>query len=140
MPKPWSMDLRSRVIRAVEEGASARAAGRRMGIGESTATALVGRWRATGSIEAKSQRGRSRSPLKAHEEWLLGLIAERPDVTLAEICELLRARGLTTGTSSVSRFFARHQISFKKNAARRRAGAARRRYSAAVLESAAAKS
>jgi transposase len=54
-----------------------------LGIGESTATAWVGRWRQTGRVEAKSQKGLSRSPLKRHSDWLLALIGERADLTLA---------------------------------------------------------
>jgi len=124
MARAYSSDLRVRVIRAVEGGFSARGAGRRLGIGESTATAWVGRWRRTGSAEAKSQKGRSRSPLKAHTAWLLALIGERADLTLEEIRELLGERGV--GVSSIWRFFDRHGISFKKNRARRGAAARRR--------------
>ena len=43
------------------------------------------RWRATGSFEAKSNKGQSRSPLKKHEEWLLELVLQEPDLTLEEI-------------------------------------------------------
>jgi transposase len=77
MARAYSSDLRIRVIRLVEDGFTARGAGRRLGIGESTATAWVGRWRRTGSAEAKLQKGRSRSPLKPHAAWLLALIGER---------------------------------------------------------------
>ncbi len=114
MPRAYSSDLRIRVIRAVEQGFSARGAGRRLGIGESTATAWVGRWRQTGGVEAKSQKGRSRSPLKPHSDWLLALIGERTDLTLDEIRGLLGERGVRVGVSSIWRFFDRHGISFKK--------------------------
>ena len=125
MARAYSSDLRIRVIRAVEGGFSARGAGRRLGIGKSTATTWVGRWRRTGSAEAKSQKGRSRSPLKAHTDWLLTLVGERADLTLGEIRGLLDERGVRVGVSSIWRFFDRHGISFKKNRARRRATAPR---------------
>jgi transposase len=134
MPRPLSRDLRIRVIGAVEAGSSARAAGRRLGIGESTATAWVGRWRRTGSAEAKSQKGRSRSPLAAHEAWLLGLIEACADLTLEEIRGQLAQRGVRVAISSVWRFFDRHGISFKKNCACRRATAPGRSGGAAGLE------
>ncbi len=114
MARAYSSDLRICVIRAVEGGFSARGAGRRLGIGESTATAWIGRWRRTGSVVAKSQKGRSRSPLQPHTDWLLALIGERADLTLDEIRELLSERGVRVGVSSVWRFFERHGISFKK--------------------------
>ena len=126
MARPYSSDLRIRVIRVVEDGVSARGAGRRLGIGESTATAWVGRWRRTGSVEAKSQKGRSRSPLAAHSEWLLSLVGERADLTLEEIRLGLDERNVRVAVSSIWRFFDRHGISFKKNRTRRRAAAPRR--------------
>ena len=134
MARAYSSDLRMRVIRAVEGGFSARGAGRRLRIGESTATAWVGRWRRTGSAEAKSQKGRSRSTLKPHAAWLLALIGERADLTLEEIHRLLGERGVRVGVSSVWRFFDRHGISFKKNRARRRAATRRRGGGGAGME------
>ena len=79
----YSNDLRVRVIRVVEGGAAARAAARQFVIGDATAIRWAKRWRETGSFEAKSNKGQSRSPLKKHEEWLLGL--QEPDLTLEEI-------------------------------------------------------
>ena len=79
----YSNDLRVRVIQVVEDGSAARAAARQFVIGD--ATAMAKRWRETGSFEAKSNKGRSRSPLKKHEEWLLGLVRQEPDLTLEEI-------------------------------------------------------
>ena len=67
--------------------------------------------------------GYKRSPLDARAELLLGLIEERPEMTVEA---WLRARGIQAGHGSVWRFFARHGISFKKNRVRGRAGAARR--------------
>jgi transposase len=112
MPRAYSGDLRVRVIRAVEGGLSARAAARRLAVGESTATAWVGRWRRTGSLEAKSQKGRNRSPLAAHASWLLTLITEQADLTLEEIGERLAERGVQVAVSSIWRFYDRHGISF----------------------------
>ena len=58
--------------------------------------------------------GYKRSPLDAHAGLVLELVAERPDLTLEEIRQALRVRGIETGRGSVWRFFARHGISFKK--------------------------
>ncbi len=126
MPRPYSQDLRDRVIGAVEGGMSARAAGRLFGVSESVAIKWVARWRRTGSVAAKRMGGYKRSPLDAHAAALLGLIAARPDLTIEEIRAELRGRGIHTGRGSVWRFFGRHGISFKKNRARQRAKSARR--------------
>src|SRR5215813_13746103 len=114
MPRAYSGDLRIRVIGAVEGGLSARGGARRLGAGESTATAWVGRWRRTRSSEAKSQKGRSRSPLAAQTSWLLALITQQADLTLEEIRERLAERGVQVAVSSIWRFYDRHGISLKK--------------------------
>lgn len=121
----YSNDLRVRVIQVVEGGAAARAAARQFVIGDSTAIRWAKRFRETGSFEAKSNRGQSRSPLKKHEEWLLELVRQEPDLTLEEIQgRLLEQRGQKAGLGSVWRFFDRHGISFKKKRARGRTGSA----------------
>ena len=126
MPRPYSQDLRDRVVGAVEAGSSARAAGRVFGVSESTAVKWVQRWRRTGTVAAKRMGGYARSPLEDHAALVLGFIAERPDLTIEEVRAALRARGIGAGHGSVWRFFNRHGISFKKNRARQRAGSARR--------------
>ena len=67
----YSNDLRVRVIRVVEGGVAARAAARQFVIGDATAIRWVKRWRETGSFEARSVRGQSRSPppRRAIPEW-----------------------------------------------------------------------
>jgi transposase len=46
---------------------------------------------------------------------MLTLVAERPDLTSDEIVATLRKRRIASSRSAVWRFFARHEISFKKN-------------------------
>ena len=121
----YSNDLRVRVIQVVESGVAARAAARQFVIGDATAIRWVKRWRETGSVEAKSIKGQSRSPLKRHEEWLLDLVRQEPDLTLEEIQRrLLDERQQKAGIGSVWRFFDRNGISFKKKRSRSRAGSA----------------
>ncbi len=115
----YSNDLRVRVIQVVENGAAARAAARQFVIGDSTAIRWVKRWRETGSVEAKSIEGQSRSPLKRHEEWLLELVRREADLTLEEIQgRLLDERQRRAGIGSIWRFFDRHSVSFKKKSVR----------------------
>lgn len=114
MAKPYSQDLRDRVIGAVDSGISARAASRLFGISESTGIKWVARWRRTGSIGAKRMGGYKRSPLDSHVDLIVELITEQSDLTVEEIRSALRERGIRTGHGSVRRFFDRHGISFKK--------------------------
>jgi transposase len=123
MAKGYSIDLRTRVVNMVEAGESRREAARLLDIGASTAIRWFERWTGTGSVAAKSGTGHCRSPLEAHKQWLLDLVAAEPDLTLDEIRKrLAREKKLKIGRSSVGRFFERHKITYKKNSARRRAG------------------
>lgn len=125
MAKGYSTDLRVRAIALYEEGESAREAARLLKVGASTAIRWVERFTTTGSVEARPGTGHSRSPLKAHEQWLLDLVATEPDLTLEEICARLAAeKKLKVAASSIWRFYDRHKITYKKNAARSRAGSA----------------
>jgi len=117
MPKPYSRDLRERVVRAVEAGASCHEAAAAFEVSPSSAVRWVARWRQSGSVAAKPMGGK-RSPLDAHKAWLLDLIAAEPDLTLEEIRGRLRARGIAVSASSVWRFYDRHNITFKKCIAR----------------------
>jgi transposase len=133
--RPYSDDLRARVVAAVADGCSRRAAGERFAVSASSAIRWVGLHEETGSVSPRRRGGKSRSPLEPHASWLLELLASEPDLTLAEIVHrLLQDRGLNTTDSSVDRFFKRHGVSFKKNSARGRAGTARRGRGATTLE------
>jgi transposase len=94
-------------------------------VSDSSAIRWVQRWRAEGNFAAK-RGGGSSSPLEDHAAVLLALVVEQPDLTLDEWCVVLRERGIMTSRVSVWRFFDRHQVSYKKNSARQRAGAAGR--------------
>jgi transposase len=137
MPKPYSRDLRERVVRAVEAGASRHEAAAAFEVSPSSAIRWVARFRRTGSVAAKPMGGK-RSPLEAHKEWLEALIAAEPDLTLEEIRVRLRGHGITVAASSVWRFCERHDITFKKKSARNRTRPRRRARGARELEARAA--
>jgi transposase len=125
MAKGYSKDLRERVVAMVEDGESRREVARVLNLAASTAVRWLHRWTSTGTVEAKPGTGHSRSPLKAHEQWLLDLVAKEPDLTLEEIRDRLkREKRLAVAISSVWRFYDRHEITFKKSPARGRAGPA----------------
>jgi transposase len=123
MAKGYSKDLRVRAVELIESGESAREAAHILNIGVSTAIRWADRWKRTGSVDAKPGTGHCRSPLEQHKQWLIDLIAAEPDLTLEEIRVRLRLqKKQKAGIGSVWRFFDRHDITFKKNTARRRAG------------------
>jgi transposase len=127
MGKARSEDLRQRVVAAVVAGASRRQAAARFQVGVASAIRWVAMFKQTGGVSQRPRGGKPRSPLEPHTGWLLALVAAEPDLTLMEIVERLAGGpGVKVTEISVRRFFKRHAISFKKNAARRRAGQAGR--------------
>ncbi|MEO1194467.1 MAG: helix-turn-helix domain-containing protein, partial [Pseudomonadota bacterium] len=88
MGKTLSLDLRERVVGALEDVASCRAAAERFGVAASTAIRWVRRWRERGTLVAGTRGGNRRSHrIDAHREMILALIEEEPDLTLIEIGE-----------------------------------------------------
>ena len=85
MAAPLSQDLRKRLVEAVEEGSSARAAAARFQVSPAAAMNIVRRARETGST-APARIGGYRRPLLAdHEALLRDLTTARKGITLAEI-------------------------------------------------------
>lgn len=71
MPRPYSVDLRTRVIEEVQTGISRRGAAEQYGISPSVVIIWAQRVEATGSVAPKPSGG-SLSPLEKHAEFLLG--------------------------------------------------------------------
>ena len=91
MARAYSQDLRDRVIDAGLSGSSARQAAARFGVGEATAIVWVRRARANGERAARKQGQPRRSKLDPHRAYLLGMIAQAPDLTISELLERLLA-------------------------------------------------
>ena len=124
MARPYSQDLRSRVVGAVEGGLSRRRAAALFEVAVSTVIEWVDAWRESGRLTAKPMGGDHSSRLKGERTWLLERIAAAPDLTLEELRAELADRGVHVGYGTVWRFFAAEDISFKKNRARQRTRAA----------------
>ena len=115
MGRALSVDLRERVMAAVDGGMSCRAAAARFGVGVSSAI----RWRQQQLSQGHLQPGRPggdvrSAVLEAHHGYLLALIEETPDLTLDEIRLALADFGLSVSVATVWRFFERHNITRKK--------------------------
>lgn len=111
-----SGDLRKRVVCEVERGSSRRAAAARFGVSASSAIRWVQAVRKSGTSEAKPQGGDRRSKrIEGHHNFIMETIADRKDVTLAELQELLvKRRRARFGIGTLWRFFDRHGITVKK--------------------------
>ena len=122
----YGNDLRRRVVEAVTGGLSARGAAARFRVAPSTAIHWRRRWRETGSIEPDRQGQPPGSKLDAHEAFILDLVAQTKDMTLAEIGEKLAAsHGVRVCPSTVWHFFAKRGLTHKKRLAMHRSSSAR---------------
>lgn len=127
MGKPYSMDLRTRVVVAVAGGMSRNQAARRFGVAISTAINWVRRKEETGSVAPGQMGGhKPRSIRGEHAAWLLERI-ERGDYTLRGLVAEFAERGLKVDYRSVWTFVHEQDHSFKKNPGRWRAGSPGRR-------------
>ena len=80
-----------------------------------TACAFRRLHRETGSISPAKFGGYKGYALAAHEELVRRLVAEQPDITLAELKGLLAKEKVTVGQSSIFRFLHHLNLRFKKS-------------------------
>ena len=115
MAAALSLDLRRRVIAAIEAGASCRQAAARFGVGAATAIRWQAQVRHDGRFAAKPMGGdRLSHRIEAHATLILRTCEARPLLFLRELRDLLREHKVQTSTSGLARFFARHGISRKR--------------------------
>jgi transposase len=116
MSKALSLDLRVRVLAAVEAGASHREAGERFGV----SAASVSRWRRLAREQGEPRPGplggdRRSARIEAQAPLILALVDAKPDITLVEIKAGLAEQGVPVGIGTLWRFFRRHAITLKKS-------------------------
>jgi transposase len=115
MAKALSVDLRERVIAAVESGVSGRQVALRFEVSSSSVSRWRGKLVQEGEIAPKRQGGDRRSGrIEAYAELILNAVTAAPDITLAELQAKLKDEGLTVGIGSIWRFFDRRKITLKK--------------------------
>jgi transposase len=119
MPKPYSLDLRERVVRDVDEGHSRRAAAAHFRVSVSFVVNLVKAFRVRGSLAPKPSGGRRHAKLEPHRAFLLEKVAEKADITMPELAaELAAATCEKADPASLSRWLIRIGYRFKKRMAR----------------------
>ena len=115
MARPYSLDLRERVVGAVVKGGvSCHKAAVQFGVGVATAIAWVRRFRETGSVVPGQMGGhKPRAIVGEHEVWLRQRVREK-DFTLRGLVAELAERGLAVDYRSVWNFVHAEKLSFKK--------------------------
>jgi transposase len=91
MAKPYSQDVRDRVIDAVKKGEMSRRAAARYEVSESVAIKWLERVERDGSREPVGHGGHRASKLMPHRDFLEAARAEKSDVTLQALCDRLSA-------------------------------------------------
>jgi putative transposase len=128
MAKPYSQDLRERVVKAVAQGGlSRRQAAERFGVGASTVIRWMQRWRDTGRIEPGQMGGhRPKKIAGSNRTWLLERCHDRA-FTLRGLVSELAERGLKVDYRVVWAFVHAENLTHKKDSDRERARPCRRR-------------
>jgi transposase len=138
MAKPYSQDLRERVIAAVEAGHTQTDVAAMLKIGRRTVVNYVKRWRTTGHVEPAKFGGHKKHKLADHANKVKALIDAEPDQTIAELHARLEAERIKVSASAVDRFLRASGLTYKKNSVRHRTKTQRRgRGSCRVARSAA---
>jgi transposase len=118
MIRSYSLDLRTRVVAAVDGGMSRRAAARHFAVSESSAVRWSGRAASEGSCAARRLgRPAGKGPLSDHLEYLIARVEAEPDITMPELAEwLMETRGISADPASLSRLLCRAGFTYKKTA------------------------
>ncbi len=115
MARAYSLDLRQRVVEAIEDGLSSREAARRFAIGIATAGAWHRLWRRTGDVHPGRQGKPQGSKLDAHEQFVLSLVESQKDISLGEIAErLAQDCRVSACPATIWYFLDKRGITFKK--------------------------
>jgi transposase len=114
--KPYSLDLRERVIAALEAGQQAQAAiAATFGVSPATLEIWWRRWRETRTVAPRAHGGGNPHVLAGCESFLRAVLTKQPDTTLDELCSLVwDAKGLKVSRSMMCRELQRLKLPRKK--------------------------
>ena len=93
MTRPYSEDLRERVVRVVESGTSRNAAAKQFDVSISFVVKLMQRWKQRGTIKADKYGGWKKSKLAPHGDRIRALVMENCDITIGRALRLAGRRG-----------------------------------------------
>lgn len=114
--RPYSKDLRLRVLAACDRGMPREEVARVFGVSAPTIRRYHRLRRETGGVEAKTVPGPPARKGVALEAALPAQARSNPDLTLAEHCELFEEEhGIGVSTATMSRAFARLGLPLKKS-------------------------
>jgi transposase len=136
MARPYSVDLRERVVARVLAGETVRSVASAFDVSVSAVVKWSQRYRASGSVAPGKMGGHRPVLLAAHRDFVHACFARTPELPLRALQLELAARGVKASYGAIWSFVHAEGLSFKKNHAGQRARPARRRPSAAAMEGA----
>jgi transposase len=122
MARPLDLDLRKRVVAAVLSGKPCRTVAETFGVSVASVVKWAQRHRATGSAAPGKMGGHRPCLLAGEREFLLGRLAEEPDISMRALADELAGRGIVVSHVSIWNLLRREEQTFKKKRARQRAG------------------
>ena len=134
MTRPYSIDLRERVVASTAGGRSVRATAVLFGVSVASVVKWSQRKERTGSVAPGKIGGHRKPVLLPEREWLHQRIAAEPDLTLRAILAELHDRGVKASYGALWEFLGREGLSFKKNRVRQRARPAVDRLATSAVE------
>jgi len=124
MVRPYSLDLRERVVAAVKDGQTCRSVADLFNVSVASVVKWSQRARATGSAAAKPMGGKRPVLLAGQRAFILDRIEAVPNLTLRALAAELASRGIVVSYGAIWTFVHREGLSFKKKRASRRARSA----------------
>ena len=118
MTRPYSNDLRERVVAAVEAGESCRSVAARFEVAVSTVVKWSQRKRRTGSVVPGKIGGHRPVLLAPHRDFIVERLRRTPHLTLHGLKDELAARGVKVSHDTVWTFLRREGLRFKKKPVR----------------------
>ena len=114
MPRPYSKDLRERIVRAVEGGMSRRAAAQHFAVSVSFVIKLLQRWNRRRTIACDQFGGYKTFALAEHREFVHALVARHSEASLDELCVHLAQASITVSRTGRHRFLRAEGLTRKK--------------------------
>lgn len=124
MARAYSLDLRERVVAAVNSGQTCRTVASTYEVSVSSVVKWSQRFRSTGSPAPGKIGGHRRAVLADHRDFILARITAEPHITLRRLQFDLVEQGVGVSFGTLWNFVRREGLSFKKKPAAQRAGSA----------------
>jgi transposase len=115
--KPYSQDLRERILAAVKETKLSQAKiAKAFKISPATLEKWLQRWRDTGTYAALPHGGGHSRVLRDCETFIRSQVKKQPDITLDELCaHVAEAKGIRASSSMMCRKLRRLNLPRKKS-------------------------